>query len=48
MNIKFNYLYRDAGNYKTFGFVIFANPNSILIEEAEKKFRNSLIDSEFF
>jgi hypothetical protein len=24
-NIQFNYLYRDAGNYKVFGYVVFAS-----------------------
>ena len=26
MNIKFNYLYRDSGNYKQHSHVIFSNP----------------------
>ena len=27
-NIRFHYLYRDSGNYKTFGFQDFSNPNN--------------------
>lgn len=29
MNIRFEYLYRDAGNFKNWGEVIFSNPNNI-------------------
>jgi hypothetical protein len=28
-NLKFNYLYRDAGNYKKWGAVIFPNPDNV-------------------
>jgi len=28
-NIKFSFLYRDAANYKTFGEVVFANPENL-------------------
>jgi hypothetical protein len=28
-NIKFNYLYRDSGNYKKFNSVIFSNPTDV-------------------
>jgi len=34
-NIKFNYLYRDAGNYKHYGSVIFASPNDLSLLEIE-------------
>ena len=27
-NVKFNYLYRDAGNYKKWAYVIFSNPDT--------------------
>lgn len=47
-NIKFNYLYRDGGNYKIFGNVIFHNLENIDLERIEKEIRNSLIDQEFF
>lgn len=29
MNIRFEYLYRDAGNFKNWGEVVFANPNNL-------------------
>jgi len=47
-NIKFFYLYRDAGNYKAFGEVIFSNPDGLPLTEIESKIRASLIDGEFF
>jgi len=47
-NIQFNYKYRDAGNYKVFGYVVFSNPNEYSLEFIESKLRASLIDSEFF
>ena len=28
MNLRMDYLYRDAGNYKNWGEVVFANPAS--------------------
>ena len=30
-NIEFNYLYRDASNYKSFGSIVFTNPYSFSI-----------------
>jgi len=47
-NVKFNYLYRDGGNYKQFGFEIFSNERNIKIEKIEKRIRLKLIDGEFF
>ena len=47
-NIKLNYLYRDAGNYKNFGSAVYANPNSYPIKLVEEKIRHFLIDREFF
>jgi hypothetical protein len=29
MNVKFEYLYRDAGNFKRWGEVVFSNANNI-------------------
>jgi hypothetical protein len=31
-NIKFNYLYRDAGNYKKWGKVVFSNPDRMTLD----------------
>lgn len=47
-NIKFNYLYRDAANYKNFGCVIFSNPTNIPIERLRTSINTYLIDGEFF
>jgi hypothetical protein len=47
-NIRFNYLYRDSANYKKFGFVIFANPDNIELEEIETIIRAKLIYGEWF
>jgi len=47
-NIKFNYLYRDADNYKKFDSIIFENDQSISIEELELLIKSKLIDSEWF
>jgi hypothetical protein len=48
LNIKLNYRYRDAGNYKQFGSVIFPNSNRLSIEEATRLIREKLISEEFF
>lgn len=47
-NIKFNYLYRDAGNYKEFGEITFTNKDSKSLEEIEFVIRKNLIEGEFF
>lgn len=47
-NIKFNYFYRDGGNYKIYGSEIFPNPECVKVEEIEIKIRTVLIDGEFF
>jgi len=47
-NIKFNYLYRDGGNYKTFGEVVFANPDNIPLAEIEVRIKSKLIDGTYF
>ena len=48
MNIKFNYLYRDAGNYKTYGCVVFQNLKSLKIDQIEGILKSKLIDDLFF
>ena len=48
MNIKFGYLYRDAGNYKSWGEVIFANPSELSPKRIESLVRKRLFDSEYF
>lgn len=48
MNIKFNYLYRDAGNYKNFNSIVFSNPNCHKPEEIKPDIRNNFIDNIYF
>ncbi|MDP2126020.1 MAG: hypothetical protein Q8K97_01465 [Pseudohongiella sp.] len=48
MNVKFNYLYRDAGNYKEYGSVVFAAPNQIDLADIDRTIRDALIDREYF
>ena len=48
-NIKFNYEYRDAGNYHSSGNIIFkASENNLDIEILELQVRDLLFDKEFF
>jgi hypothetical protein len=47
-NIKFNYLYRDGGNYKNFNSIIFEDHQSISLEELELLIKSKLIDGEWF
>ena len=47
-NISFQYLYRDASNYKLHGEAIFTNTTSLSLEETEKQIRTFLKDGEFF
>ena len=47
-NIKFNYLYRDAGNYKNFGYAIFSNPESISVDEIKDKLEKAFKHKMFF
>ena len=48
MNILFEYLYRDAGNNKKWGEVIFTNMNNVDRSLLESKLKEGLIDGEFF
>lgn len=48
MNIRFEYLYRDAGNFKNWGEVIFANKNNLDAKKLVECARKVLIDEEFF
>lgn len=43
-NIQLSYLYRDSGNYKNFGSVVFANPSNIEMRIVEKQIKSRLID----
>ncbi len=46
--VRFNYLYRDSGNYKKFGSKLFSNPDQLSLEEIERNIRQNLIDHEYF
>lgn len=46
--IRFNYLYRDFGNYKKFGSKRFSNPEQLTLVEIEQKIRQNLVDQEYF
>jgi len=46
--IRFNYLHRDSGNWKKFGYKLFSNPEQLTIEEIEQRIRQNLIDREYF
>jgi len=48
MNIRFEYLYRDAGNFKRWGDVVFSNTKDNTPEKLEQRAREVLIDHEFF
>ncbi len=47
-NIKFSYLYRDGGNNKNYGFLIFSNPDDIDLLEFENIIKSKLIDGIWF
>ncbi|MCC7449580.1 MAG: hypothetical protein IT324_19320 [Anaerolineae bacterium] len=47
-NIRFNYLYRDAGNYKSYGSVVFKNPNSLSLAKIGARLRKAFFQGELF
>ena len=47
-NLQLSYLYRDFGNYKNFGSVVFANPTNELLEDIEHRVKKYLIDGCWF
>ena len=46
--IQFEYLYRDADNYKKWGEMCFDNPNNRLASSIERDIRSTLIDNTWF
>lgn len=48
MNIRFEYLYRDAGNFKNWGEVVFSNPHDIPANTIASMADQVLIDSAYF
>jgi hypothetical protein len=47
-NIRFNYLYRDAGNYKKSASVVFSNPTGLVPKAAEKVLKDALTQDGLF
>jgi hypothetical protein len=47
-NIKFSYLYRDASNYKNFGFLVFENFDNLHLSELQALIQSKLIDGMWF
>lgn len=47
-NVKFEYLYRDAGNFKNWGDVIFSNKRRLPIENINNEITLYLIDGLYF
>jgi hypothetical protein len=48
MNVKFTYLYRDAGNYKTWYDVVFPNRTGKTAERLTEEIKKHLISGEYF
>lgn len=40
-SIKFTYLYRDASNYKSWGEIIFSNPEEFALKDVDTQLRKS-------
>ena len=47
-NIKFAYLYRDAGNYKNYNEIIFDNPTYVSVEIFRTLIESKFIDKQWF
>jgi len=41
-SVKFIYLYRDSGNSKAWGEVVFANPGNLSVDEVELRLKKAL------
>lgn len=48
MNIRFEYLYRDAGNFKNWGELVFSNPHNINVDIVTSTAENQLIEKSYF
>ncbi len=47
-NIKFTYLYRDAGNYKKWGEVVFGNPEELTLKLIARDLREAFLQDGLF
>ncbi len=48
MNVRFEYLYRDSGNFKNWGEVVFSNPRGVPVNIVAAMAEQVLIDRTFF
>jgi len=48
VNVRFEYLYRDAGNFKNWGELVFSNPHNINVDRVKSIAANVLIDQAYF
>lgn len=48
MNTEFNYLYRDASNYKKWGSMVFKGIPTTTLEDFQEAFEKFLEDGEYF
>jgi hypothetical protein len=48
MNVRFEYLYSDAGNFKSWGELVFPNPHNINVDRVKSIAVNALIDQACF
>ncbi|MBK9924326.1 MAG: hypothetical protein IPP66_03460 [Anaerolineales bacterium] len=47
-NIKFVYLYRDGANYKSWGDIVFPNPDELSLEEIEDRLNAAFLVDRLF
>ena len=47
-NIEFSYLYRDGGNYKKWGRVVFSNIDELNSESVERELRQAFLEDGLF
>ncbi|GGH22549.1 hypothetical protein [Mucilaginibacter phyllosphaerae] len=47
-NFKFSYRYRDGANYKNHSFIIFNNPNCLILKDVEFSIHQKLIEDTWF
>jgi hypothetical protein len=48
MNVRFEYLYRDAGNFKNWGELVFSNPHNIEVDVVASMAENAFIEKTYF
>lgn len=47
-NVEFSYLYRDGGNYKKFGRMVFSDPEQIDLSVAARELADAFLEDGFF